>query len=315
MAARLKGQRGQHCSPACNERAAATARAGGRLSPGWRGPRRPGSGRSAPDAPPARRGRPSGPWTAAGPRRLARCIPAALGDARPPRPRPPPALTPPPDPSPLTSPRAPHSPCRGGRAPPPWPPPCCAPPQLSQPGARGRGSLPLSLTPHTLRGAPGGGSAGRRGRPRALLRPGGAGGGGPGGSLRAGGGGRTRQAASPLKAATTSPARGSSAHAPRACARPRVPASRPPFPPRRRSGVSSGPGWVAAPGRRGPGGIGGGRGGPSTGIPRRAWGGRCEARPRTRQALAGLEWPHGSHRACDLVAWPPGPACGGERLW
>lgn len=62
-------------------------------------------------------------------------------------------------------------------------------------------------------------------------------------------GGRTRQAASPLKAATTSPARGPSAHAPRACARPRVPASRPP--PRRRTGASSGPGWVAPPGRRG----------------------------------------------------------------
>lgn len=46
----------------------------------------------------------------------------------------------------------------------------------------------------------------------------GGGGEGPGGSSGRRGGGRTRQAASPLKAATTSPARGRSAHAPRACA-------------------------------------------------------------------------------------------------
>lgn len=122
---------------------------------------------------------------------------------------------PPPDPSPLTSPRAPHSPWRRGRAPPPWPPPCCAPPQLSQPGARGRGSLPFSL-PLSSREEIGGGSGGAgagpapsRGRRgwRGARR-----------LLRAAGGGRTRQAASPLKAATTSPARGRSAHAPRACA-------------------------------------------------------------------------------------------------
>lgn len=215
------------------------APAGGRLSAGWRGG-------------PAHRLRPFGARGTAGtacqgpgqrrqPPRLARRILAAGGDA-PVAPVSPPHL-PPPDPSPLTSPHAP--PLTLARGPGPSslasamlrPPPSAVPARGEGPGVTPSQPFP----PPPLRGAPGRGSAGCRGRPRAVLRQEGAGaggeGGGPGGSLRAAGGGRTRQAASPLKAATTSPARGPSAHAPRACARRRVPASRlpPPSSPRRRS--------------------------------------------------------------------------------
>lgn len=167
------------------------APAGGRLSAGWRGG-------------PAHRLRPFGARGTAGtacqgpgqrrqPPRLARRILAAGGDA-PVAPVSPPHL-PPPDPSPLTSPHAP--PLTLARGPGPSslasamlrPPPSAVPARGEGPGVTPSQPFP----PPPLRGAPGRGSAGCRGRPRAVLRQEGAGaggeGGGPGGSLRAAGGG------------------------------------------------------------------------------------------------------------------------------
>lgn len=179
-------------------------------SAGWAAPRARGQLPTARGQLPARRAHP-------------RCSRPDSGGSRWSQP-----AAPPPDPSPLTSPHAPHSPWRSARAPPPWPPPCCAPPPLlllSAVPARGAGP---GVTPFQPPSRFSGGDRGRiggcRGRPRAVPRQ--EGWRGARRLLRAAGGGRTRQAASPLKAATTSPARGRTAHAPRACAAPLGSASR-----------------------------------------------------------------------------------------
>lgn len=190
------------------------------------------------------------------------------------------------------------------------PPPQPAPARGEGPGGHSLSAFP----PHTLRGAPRGGSAGRRGRPRAVPRQEGAGAGArrlP----RGGGGDRSRQAASPLKAAPTSPARGPQ----RACAarlrpaaRPRGPASWTPPPPLPaqarwrllRAGLGGCPGAPeAGVGARG---VAGDRGRPSPSIPGLARGWRRGECPGLCQALAGLDGPHGGGRAADLVVWLPG---------